>query len=124
MSEKFSSILKYVAGSVAYNIWQDLNPGTEDNVNTNSSIKELIEFFAFAISQNIIVEYDFKKNIPIFSGDLPIVVANRIFRDFYEKNSNVPEKSPSNSDDFVAYMICKQGWAVLYQGTRLILPEI
>ncbi|MFT9019498.1 hypothetical protein, partial [Acetobacter malorum] len=81
-------------------------------------------FFAFAISQNIIVEYDYKKNIPIFSGDLPIVVANRIFHDFYEKNSNVPEKSPSNSDDFVAYMIFKQGWAVLYQGTRLILPEI
>lgn len=124
MSEKFSSLLKYVAGSVAYRIWRDLNPGNENNVNTNSSIKEFIEFFAFAISQNIIVEYDYEKNIPIFSGDLPIVVANRIFSDFYEKNSNVPEKSPSHSDDFVAYMIYKQGWAVLYQGTRLVLPEI
>lgn len=124
MSEKFSSILEYLPGSVAYTIWHDLNPGREDNINSRDSIKEFIEFFAFAISKNLIVEYNYKENRPVFSGDSPVIVANRIFSDFFEKNPNIPEKSPSDSDDFVAYMVCKTGWAVLYQGTQLIFPEI
>ena len=124
MCEKFRSVLNYVAGSVAYNIWQDLNQEENCNVNTIDSMKEFIDFFAFAISENIIVEYDWEKKCPVFSGDQPIVVANRIFADFFEKNPNIPKKSPLDSDDFVAYMLYKPGWAVLCKGTRLILPEI
>lgn len=124
MCEKFRSVLNYVAGSVAYGIWNDLNPGINKDIDTIDSMKEFIDFFAFAISENVIVEYDCEKNCPVFSGDQPIVVANRIFGDFFEKNPDIPKKSPSNSDDFIAYMFCKTGWAVLYKGTRLILPEI
>lgn len=70
------------------------------------------------------LEYDICKKHPIFSGDSPSVVANRIFSDFHEKVPNLPTKCPPDNDDFVGYMFYKQGWAVLYQGTKLILPEV
>jgi len=123
MSEKFLSMLDYVSGNVAYNIWLELNTAPENYIDTEKSMKEFFDFFAFAISKNIIIEYDSELERPIFSGDLPRIVANRIFCDFRKKNPNIPKICPSDSDDFVAYMIYKKGWAVLYQGTRLILPE-
>ena len=93
MCEKFRSVLNYVAGSVAYGIWNDLNPGINKDIDTIDSMKEFIDFFAFAISENVIVEYDCEKNCPVFSGDQPIVVANRIFDDFFLKKIQTYQKN-------------------------------
>ncbi|WP_151199808.1 hypothetical protein [Kozakia baliensis] len=123
MSEKFISLLKYVKGNNAQNIWDDLNFNVEEKIDTKKSIAELIDFFSFLLSSNIILEYDLEKQCPVFSGDSPTKVAERIFSDFSEKNPNVPDQSPTDSDDFVAYMIYKQGWVYLSEGTSLMFPE-
>lgn len=123
MSERFLEALEYVNGGNAYSIWRDLNPVAIDDIETDSAIKNLIAFFEFAISRNVIIEYDVINNIPIFSGDSPAVVARRIFNDTRTKNPNLPEINPINSDDFLTYLIFKRGWAVLVHGTRLMLPE-
>ncbi|MCP9318771.1 hypothetical protein KBX73_03060 [Acetobacter persici] len=124
MTEKFLYALNYINGNTAYGIWQDLNEGNCDDVISIDSMKIFIDFFSFAIEKNIIVEYDIDKKIPVFSEDPPNVVANRIFSDFHEKIPDLPKKCPPDSDDFVGYMFYKQGWAVLYQGTTLILPDV
>ncbi|MBB2198613.1 hypothetical protein HLH44_14305 [Gluconacetobacter sp. 1c LMG 22058] len=123
MSDKFLNALEYVAGSDAHSIWKDLNPGVNIDVNSKDSMRELICFFSFAIERNIIVEYSTEKNIPIFSGDAPDVLASRIFQDFSEKVPNVPLLDPLSNDDFVAYLMFKRGWAVLVHGTCLMVPE-
>lgn len=123
MSEKFLNELEYLSGSDAHSIWKDLNPGITTHVNSMDSMAELIEFFEFTISKNVIIEYDIERNIPIFSGDEPKTVAQRIFSDFIAKVPNIPAQDPLSNDDFVAYLMFKRGWAVLLHGTRLIFPK-
>lgn len=123
MSDKFEALVKFIKGENAYNIWNDLNARSDETVDTKKSISELIDFFAYLLSVNMIIEYDLEKQCPVFSGDSPRKAAERIFGDFFEKNPIIPDKSPSDSDDFVAYMIYKRGWVYLSEGTCLIFPE-
>lgn len=123
MNEKFVEALKCTSGATAYSMWKDLNDGPTDNVDSIKSINEFFDFFSYAIMNNIIVEYDQRKNQALFSGDAPDVVVKRIFEDFFEKNPNLPKVSPEESDDFIAYMLVKRGWAVLCRGTYLMLPD-
>ncbi|NVN10674.1 hypothetical protein [Nguyenibacter vanlangensis] len=123
MSGKFSEALEYINGGNAYSIWRDLNLEATKNIETECAKKNLIEFFEFAISKNVIIEYDAVENVPIFSGDPPKIVAERIFGDIRLKNPNLPAMNPINNDDFLAYLMFKRGWAVLIRGTRLMFPE-
>ncbi|WP_323992216.1 hypothetical protein [Nguyenibacter sp. L1] len=123
MPEKFLKVIEYINGANAYVIWSDLNPGVTKNVNSAASVKELLDFFEFSISNNIIIEFDTEKNTPVFSCDSPKVVAQRIFRDFSSKVPHMPEFDPPSDDDFVGYLMFKRGWAVLVHGTRLMLPD-
>lgn len=123
MSEKFENALQYVNGAGAYVIWRDLNTGREEEIKSLDSINELIEYFSFAISRNIIVEYDVDRSAPVFSGDSPQVVAQRIFGDFFTQVKDLPPLNPLTNPDFMVYLLLKRGWAVLVHGTVLVLPE-
>lgn len=85
MLKEFSNELECVAGLSVYSIWKNINKNDNGDSLTEEGITNLIDFFEFAISKNVIVEYDEKKELPIFSEDSPRVVAERIFCDIWEK---------------------------------------
>ncbi|MFT8805573.1 MAG: hypothetical protein ABF856_10445 [Acetobacter aceti] len=124
MSEKFSEALKYLDGNNLYGIWNDINSDVENNIHTSEAIKNLVDFFEFAIQKNLIVEYDVEKKIAKFSGDSPFVVSRRILGNFITHNNNLPEKNPLSDNDFFCYLLYKTGWAILKNGTKLITPDV
>ncbi|MBB2165759.1 hypothetical protein HLH26_14690 [Gluconacetobacter sp. 1b LMG 1731] len=124
MLKEFSDELECVAGLSVYSIWKNINKNDNEDLITEEGITNLIDFFEFAISKNVIVEYDEKKELPIFSEDSPRVVAERIFCDIWKKNPGIPQVNPTDSDDFIAYLVYKTGWATLVHGTAIVPPQI
>lgn len=103
-------------------IWWALGLRNEKTMTTREKFLKLKEFFEYAIFHNRIIEYDLEKKRPIFSGDDPDVVFDRIFADF--PLDQLPEYDGDNDNRFFAYMAVKfNGWAVLNEGTTLCLPD-
>ena len=91
-------------------------------ITTRKKFNYIIEFFALGIKNNIIIEYDRKNNMPIFSEEEPIDVAKRILNDF--PLEQLPEYDVEDNVVFLEYSLRKNyGWAILKAGTTLVLPN-
>ena len=91
-------------------------------ITTRKKFNYIIEFFALGIKNNIIIEYDRKNNMPIFSEEEPIDVAKRIFNDF--PLERLPDYDVEDNVVFLEYSLQKNyGWAILKAGTTLVLPN-
>ena len=102
-------------------IWNELF-FEKTRITTRKKFNYIIEFFALGIKNNIIIEYDRKNNMPIFSEEEPIDVAKRILNDF--PLEQLPEYDVEDNVVFLEYSLRKNyGWAILKAGTTLVLPN-
>ncbi|MBF0889784.1 MULTISPECIES: hypothetical protein [Gluconobacter] len=102
-------------------IWKELF-FKEKNLTTREKFSHIILLFTMGIKNNIIIEHDRENNIPIFSEEDPIDVAKRIFNDF--PLDNLPEYDVEDNIIFLEYSLRKNyGWAILKEGTTLVLPN-
>ena len=102
-------------------IWNDLF-FEKTRITTRKKFNYIIEFFSLGIKNNIIIEYDRKNNMPIFSEEEPIDVAKRIFNDF--PLERLPDYDVEDNVVFLEYSLQKNyGWAILKAGTTLVLPN-
>ncbi|MBS1053466.1 hypothetical protein [Gluconobacter kondonii] len=91
-------------------------------ITTRKKFNYIIDFFSLGIKNNIIIEYDRKNNMPIFSEEEPIDVAKRIFNDF--PLERLPDYDVEDNVVFLEYSLQKNyGWAILKAGTTLVLPN-
>ena len=102
-------------------IWNELF-FEKTRITTRKKFNYIIEFFSLGIKNNIIIEYDRKNNMPIFSEEEPIDVAKRILNDF--PLEQLPEYDVEDNVVFLEYSLRKNyGWAILKAGTTLVLPN-
>lgn len=102
-------------------IWNELF-FEKTRITTRKKFNYIIEFFSLGIKNNIIIEYDRKNNMPIFSEEEPIDVAKRIFNDF--PLERLPDYDVEDNVVFLEYSLQKNyGWAILKAGTTLVLPN-
>lgn len=102
-------------------IWTELFSGNK-RMTTREKLNTIILFFELGIKSNIILEYNRKNNAPIFSEDNPIDVAKRILGDF--PLDRLPDYDVEDNVIFLEYSLRKNyGWAVLKEGTTLVLPN-
>ena len=102
-------------------IWNELF-FEKTRITTRNKFNYIIEFFSLGIKNNIIIEYDRKNNMPIFSEEEPIDVAKRIFNDF--PLERLPDYDVEDNVVFLEYSLQKNyGWAILKAGTTLVLPN-
>lgn len=86
------------------------------NISSCEKKKLFKDFLVYGMEKNCIIEYDYDRDLPVFSGDSPEVVADRILSDWPQKTI---EGSLDHDTDFFIYFITLNKFAQLWHGTRL-----
>ncbi|WP_438381570.1 hypothetical protein ABHV46_11355 [Asaia sp. BMEF1] len=74
------------------------------------------EFLVYGMEKNLVIEFDYDRDLPVFSGESPEIVADRILSDWPKKTI---EGSLEKDKDFFLYFITLNKFAQLWHGTRL-----
>ena len=117
----FEEAIYYAGGANAWRIW-DLIGLQSSTIPVAQKFDVFKTFFVHAFKTNVMIEYSQVTKTPIFSGNPPQVVVDRIFSDF--PLDKLPDMRPENENAFIVYMVPKiDGWAVIEEGTTLIIPS-
>lgn len=89
-----------------------------DSMSISSCKKKEIfkDFLVYGMKKNIIIEFDYENDAPVFSGEEPEKVADRILSDWPGK---VIEGSLEADTDFFIYFITLNKFAQIFHGTRI-----
>lgn len=89
-----------------------------DDLNINSEEKKALfeEFLIYGMNKNIIIDYDYDNDRPIFSGDSPRIVVDRILSTWPNKKI---DGFLGEDGDFGIYLSTLTKFAQLFHGTKI-----
>ncbi|WP_025841914.1 hypothetical protein [Asaia platycodi] len=89
-----------------------------DEIDVDSEEKKVLfkEFLSYGMNKNIIIEFDYNEDRPIFSGDTPEEVADRILSDWPKR---IIRGSLVDDDEYYLFFITLEKFAQLWHGTRI-----
>lgn len=89
-----------------------------DEIDVDSEKKRRLfkEFLVYGINKNIIIEFNYKEDRPIFSGDAPEEVADRILSDWPKR---IVRGSLIDDLEYYLFFITLEKFAQLWHGTRI-----
>ncbi|GBQ81332.1 MULTISPECIES: hypothetical protein [Asaia] len=113
--KRWDECLEHFSGSSCRTLFvhsgiDDLDIGSDEK---KSLFRDLL---VYGMNKNVLIEYDYERDLPIFSGDEPHSVADRILSTWPQKKLN---GYLSEDQEFGLYLSTLNGFAQLFHGTKI-----